>query len=213
MGRNRPFNRRRSVHSVGRKVVIVCEGEKTEYGYFEAFRKSMRLPTVSVAVVHSGYTDPYGIVKSAIGEREARKQEKSWDKGDTVWAVFDGDEHKENNLANWNNAVQLAGSKDINLAISNPSFELWYLLHFQDQLAKMDRREALVALTKHLPQYKKASKLWPEPLQPFTKSALTRAALLAKRIDQHGLEKHANPCCGVGALVEILLKLEQEFKK
>jgi hypothetical protein len=61
-------------------------------------------------------------------------------------------------------------------------------LHFQDQLAKMDRREALVALTKHLPQYKKASKLWPDPLQPLTKSALTRAALLAKRIDQDGLE-------------------------
>jgi RloB-like protein len=174
--RSRSFNRRRSVHSVGRKVVIVCEGEKTEYGYFEAIRKSMRLPTVSVAVVHAGCTDPRGIVSAAIEERKGRKQEKSWSNGDAVWAVFDGDEHKDNNPGNWNDALQLADGKDINLAISNPSFELWYLLHFQDQLAKMNRREVLVALTEHLPQYKKASILWPEPLQPLSMDAILRAS-------------------------------------
>jgi hypothetical protein len=173
----------------------------------------MRLPTVSVAVVHAGRTDPRGIVSAAIEERKGRKQEKSWSKGDAVWAVFDGDEHKDNNPGNWNDALQLADSNDINLAISNPSFELWYLLHFQDQLAKMNRQEVLVALTRHLPDYKKANRLWPTPLQPLTMAAIIRAARLAQRIDQDGLEKHANPCCGVGALVEFLLELEQAFKK
>lgn len=96
----------------------------------------MRLSTFQVRVVHPDATDPLSIVNAAINyvSLESRDQ---WTKDDTAWAVFDGDEHRDSNPHNWNDAVQRAKSHGINLAISNPCFELWYLLYYQDQFAKL----------------------------------------------------------------------------
>jgi hypothetical protein len=71
----------------------------------------MRLPTLQVLVVHPDATDPYSIVCKAVEYRKMRISEKAWSIEDSAWAVFDGDEHKDNNPANWNDAIQLACSK------------------------------------------------------------------------------------------------------
>src|SRR4051812_40644621 len=108
MSGGRYWRRPRRNRVVGRKVIIVCEGKKTEYGYFEEIRKSMRLPTLQVQVVHPDATDPLSIVRAAIHLRRARKSERAWDRQDRAWAVFDGDEHRDGNPANWNDAIQIA---------------------------------------------------------------------------------------------------------
>ncbi|WP_407457122.1 RloB family protein [Fibrobacter sp.] len=46
---------------------------------------------------------------------------------DRVWAVFDKDEFDD-----FDDAIKLAESKNINCAWSNKCFELWLLLHFKD---------------------------------------------------------------------------------
>jgi hypothetical protein len=171
MGKRNSFRRPRAIRTIGRKVIIVCEGKKTEYGYFEAMRKSMRLPTLQVVVVHPDATDPLGIVRYAIDFRRDRVIEKTWTKEDSVWAVFDGDEHRLENPTNWNDAVQLAGSKQVQLAISNPCFEFWYLLHYQDQSASLTRDEAQRLLRRHIYDYEKWKVLWPDPLEPRTDAA------------------------------------------
>lgn len=53
------------------------------------------------------------------------------------WCVFDIDEHPY--VAQ---AVELAASSGISVAISNPCIELWFLLHFQDQTAALHRHDA-----------------------------------------------------------------------
>lgn len=213
MVRRSAFRRARSIRVIGRKIIIACEGKKTEYGYFQDIRKSMRLPTLQIFVVHPDATDPRSIVRAAMEERGRRKAEKSWMAKDETWAVFDGDEHILNDPANWNDALQAARDNDIRLAISNPSFELWYLLHYQEQRANLTRQEALRLLRRHIENYEKASRLWPVPLQPLTPDAIRRANLLAKRAGADGLQPHANPCTSVCELVESLLALAEEVRR
>jgi hypothetical protein len=150
----RPFARRTPNRTPARSVIIVCEGKRTEYDYFEAIRKTLRLPTVTVQVVHSGATDPRSIVRKALELRKEREQEQRWSTEDTAWAVFDGDEHRLHDPANWNDAFQIAGKK-VRLAVSNPCFEFWYLLHYQDQQGYLDRDTARRILKTYLPTYEK----------------------------------------------------------
>ena len=56
---------------------------------------------------------------------------------DEYWCVFDVDVHPY-----LREATALAKSNGIKLAISNPCIELWFLLHFANQTAYIERREA-----------------------------------------------------------------------
>ena len=47
--------------------------------------------------------------------------------GDSVWCVFDVDNHSNTTLEK---AVRYAENVKVNTVISNPCFELWYLLHY-----------------------------------------------------------------------------------
>lgn len=213
MPRRRPFQRPRNPRAVGKQIIIVCEGKKTERGYFEEIRKSLRLPTLRIHVVHPDATDPRSIVRAAIDYRQERKSERSWTAGDRAWAVFDGDEHRLENPANWNDAIQIAASKDIKLAVSNPSFELWYLLHYREHVGPLTRQDALRLLREHIENYQKADRLWPVPLQPLTAEAISRAKRIAERATADGLPPHTNPCTGVCDLVESLLALAEEVRR
>jgi hypothetical protein len=209
-GGRRPFNRRRPRRAVGRSVIIVCEGSKTEPGYFNAIRQSMRLPTAQVYVVHPNATDPLSIVRAAIDYRRQRVRERAWSAGDSAWAVFDGDEHRNANPHNWNDAIQTADIQGINLAVSNPCFELWYLLHYQDQFAQLSREAAERRICDHLGEYEKAKVYWPDPLGPLTDEAIGRARRLADRLVADGARRHSNPSTDVFNLVESLLELQSE---
>ena len=56
---------------------------------------------------------------------------------DEIWCVFDTDQHP--NLAQ---AINEAGQSEIEVAVSNPCFELWLVLHSQEQTAFIDRHDA-----------------------------------------------------------------------
>jgi len=208
----RSFRRAPPSRDVGRKLVIVCEGKKTERGYFEEIRKSRRLPTLKVKVMHADATDPLSIVRAAIEYRQARKDERGWAKEDSAWAVFDGDEHRNANPDRWNDAIQIARSKDIRLAVSNPCFELWYLLHYRSHTADVTRQKAFRLLKSHISDYEKAKTLWPSPLEPLTNEAIRHAKQLASRAKTDELQLFTNPYTSVYELVESLLALDKETR-
>src|SRR4051794_19759232 len=118
----------------GRRMLIGCEG-KTEAIYFDCIRQHRRLSSGRIVVIDTASTDPLGIVNAVLARRDSYKTEKRWTDLDESWAVFDGDEHRDAVPQNWNDAVQTARSRKVNLAISNPAIELWFLLHFQEQNA------------------------------------------------------------------------------
>jgi len=202
----RDFRRRAPTRDVGQKVIIACEGT-TERRYFNDIRAARRLAALKVILVQRG-TDPRGVVRAAINEREEHRSERNWDAEiDTTWAVYDGDEHRANDPTNWHEALDLARGNSIRLAISNPSFEFWYLLHFHDQQAYLTREQALRLLKSHAPDYHKTTSMFPDPLQPLTRTAIERARALEARAIADSLPAHENPCTGVADLVELLLSL------
>jgi len=127
---------------------------------------------------------------------------------DSAWAVFDGDEHIENNSANWHQAIHKAESQKINLAITNPSIEFWYLIHFQDRFANIHRDKAKELLKLHIPNYSKSQCYYLNFLKPNTTQAITRSYILTNLSKHNKLSEHSNPCCtGISRLVQILLNL------
>ncbi len=205
----KPIKPKRTTKSVGRKILIAYEGMGAERGYFNAIRQFLRLQSTRVILAPHTGTDPYTIVRQAISSREEQIREQAWIKGDSAWAVFDGDEHMRNDLQRWKNALQTAAKEKINLAISNPCFEFWYLIHFQDYFANLSNKQAERSLKNHIPGYEKPQILYPKPLGPLTRDAIQRAKQLMKRCEANGWQEHTNPCCHkVAELVESLLSLQ-----
>ena len=191
------------------RVVIACEGEKTERGYFEDLNLSEKLTSVDVLLLEHRGTDPRSVVGQVAEFVKIERHLQGWRKDDTAWAVFDGDEHRQTpgQLVNWNSAIQQARDLKINLAISNPSFEFWYLLHYQDQTRFLHRDQAMATLRNHLGQYEKHHRIY-SSLQERTDHAIRRAKIIHDRAIRNDVDIYENPCCmGVAKLVEKLLSL------
>lgn len=202
------FARRSPHRQIRSKVVIACEGKKTEPLYFDAIRSHLRASAKDIVIVDHNGTDPLTIVQSAVDEVE---RQKPWLKGDTAWAVFDGDEHRQNaaQKQRWDQALSLAAARHIKVVISNPCFELWYLLHFQAQSANIHRDATLSALKTHIQGYEKGISVFAalHTLQPplGRSSATTRAVNLRAMHNRNGTQSWTNPGTEVDILVGRLL--------
>jgi hypothetical protein len=124
-GRRPPFRPPRP------RILVVCEGEVTEPEYLRAFQAACRNPRVDI-LIHPVRSIPSNLVH--VAERRKREADqravKEQDDNlifDEVWCVFDVDEHPR-----IPEALDLARRNGISVAMSNPCFELWLLLHVQD---------------------------------------------------------------------------------
>jgi hypothetical protein len=108
--------------------------------------------------------------------------------------VFDVDGHP-----NLPAAIEQANANGIKLAISNPCFELWALLHFRDQRGHIERQHVRAACRNHIPNL---TKLLPFGLL-FEKyeEAVARARALAKWQFEQG-NSGSNPSTSVFLLTE-----------
>jgi hypothetical protein len=208
----RKLNRRPPSREIAQKILIACEGSKTEPIYFESIRNELRLRTLNIIVLRQNKTDPRGIIERLIDERQQMKRNQEWSNKDVAWAVFDGDEHIEKGSASWKSAIDRAKSQNIQLAITNPCFELWYLIHFQDHFSQIKSDKVLNHLKKHVSDYDKSMCLYPEPLKPLTEKAIQRATNIAEQIQRNELDEYCNPCCsGLPNLVSCLLSLDNSY--
>lgn len=112
--------------------LIVCEGEKTEPNYFRSF------PIKVGKIVYDIEFEGGGISTLKVVEKAIEFRNKSKQKYDRVWAVFDKDSFKP---SSFNSAIFKAKSNGIECAWSNEAFELWYLLHFHNRVRAMSRDE------------------------------------------------------------------------
>jgi hypothetical protein len=209
-------DRHRAIARTARRALLAVEGRATEAPYFEAIRKHLHLPTHVLTILDNKGSSPISLVKGVIKIRDRHIEGGTFDPagGDTAWAVFDGDEHRLSDAKGWAEAFRLAEKEHVRLAVSNPSFELWFLLHFEDQFAPVDAHAALEKLRRHVPRYKKGTPLFPDPLLPLTQGAIDRARRLDARAraehigpTQSGGGATANPSTSVPALIEHLFAL------
>jgi hypothetical protein len=140
------------------------------------------------------------LVQRAVAQKKREELEERRERGkayDEVWCVFDVDEHSH--LAE---AVRLAENNGINVAVSHPCFELWFILHYQDQTAHIERHPAQ-ARSKELTKCKKilTTKAL-EDLADRYQDAVKLAKALDKKHKGDGSPPRSNPSSEAWKLVD-----------
>ncbi|AKB71446.1 RloB family protein [Methanosarcina mazei] len=143
-------------------IYIFCEGEKTERNYFSSFKSKIcrarfsRRKPPQIKVIPSKNCGAPSNVEFVIGY--AKSQSLSEKDGDCLICVIDCDSNQEKDI---NKAIKMAKGKEksqgvkVNICLSNPSFELWYLLHYECCYEKLDQKTLEQKLRKHIKDYKK----------------------------------------------------------
>ena len=121
------------------RILIVCEGEKTEPSYFENFKKINNESFVYEVDCQGGGINTIAVVNKAIELRDNASIPY-----DSVWAVFDKDDFP---ASSFNGAIFRAKANNINVAWSNEAFELWYLYHFNNRITAMSRSDYQKAIS------------------------------------------------------------------
>ncbi len=203
MGRRTQGNsltRRKYVRDPYDKVLIVCEGEKTEPNYFNGLKNHLRLKSANVAIVGEGAT-PAKIVERAK-ELEKREKERG-DPFDKVFCVFDKDRHTDYQKA----LDQLKARKNYAAITSVPAFEYWLILHFRYTTSPYQDTSALVRdLKKHLPDYEKNDASIFGKLQDKLETAKENAA---RSLEDRNRAKTDNPSTKVHILVQALHAIKE----
>lgn len=155
----RNLSRRSGSRPVRRTILIVCEGMQ-EFFYFQAVKRQFRLSATSIDVITIN-RDSEAIIKEAV-ERKINRA------ADEAWCVLDTEYPADN--PRFPQAVVLAARESVRLAVSNPSFEYWLLLHFvYTTRVFTDNDELFNVLKRTHPLYEKnedcCSELWPRQEQ------------------------------------------------
>lgn len=108
-----------------RLIVIASEGEKTEAHYFTIFR-STKLQ-VRVIPSEGGRSSPEHVLSNLV----EFSQQYELGEGDQLWLAIDRDQWTARTLSQVAKGLQ---SRGWGLALSNPCFELWLALHFDDPI-------------------------------------------------------------------------------
>ncbi|MCL2607248.1 MAG: RloB family protein [Methanomassiliicoccaceae archaeon] len=177
---------------------IFAEGKATERTYFENnyFGRSPRIdrkrPQINRG--HRRGQDPDSIkrwVEETMG--------KVSNKNDIVWILIDKDANSSEKLYE---LKRWCDAKGFRLALSNPQFEYWYVLHF-DYLHTNVNKETLQNL---LEKYLKCSRYekgecYSKELSPHTDKAIKHAERLREEIDKDKYCDH-NPFTNVDSLIK-----------
>jgi hypothetical protein len=184
--------------------LIVTEGTKTEPNYLNEIRIERRVPNAHIAVVPAEGRQPLKVVEHA--ERYLAESAEF----ERVFAVFDRDSHP---LDSYQNALKKAAALNGKLKNSEgqkvafraipsvPCFELWLLIHFQDEQAFHERGAVYKKLQKHLPKYCKGAKGIYAATASMVATATKRACNLRK---QYKAFSGTQPFTEMDILVEML---------
>ncbi|RJP52704.1 MAG: RloB domain-containing protein [Anaerolineaceae bacterium] len=194
------FQRRQGQKPPGKVVIIVCEGKETEPNYFEALRQKFRLSTLNVRLV-PGKGAPINVVDYGIEEK--RKIEEPTDE---IWCVLDTEAPDKN--SSLLPAIEKAKKANLNLAISNPSFEYWYFIHFEcSNRPFANGQEMKRKIKSYIPDYNESMNVFPV-LDSLTPEAIKNADKLRKR-SQESWDVFPNPSTGVDKLVQEIIEMGQ----
>lgn len=132
-------------------ILLGTEGKnETESNYFREFNRKQN--TYVIKDAKGNNTDPEGIVADTIN---SLKQEGiDYVEGDLAFCVFDADTNpaKQRQISR---AVQLANKHGIEVLLSAPCFEIWFLQHFDYSTAQLTSEAAIEKLSRYIPDYKK----------------------------------------------------------
>lgn len=201
------LERKKAKRSSFEKVLIVCEGAKTEPNYFKEMKDYYQLNTADVVVDGNCGSDPWSVYQHA--QELVKNAKADNDPYDKIYCVFDKDKH-----TTYQQVIAAIVNKKNFIAINSvPCFEYWLLLHFvytakpfsaSGNKSICDKTND--ELKKHLPDYQKGA------LGIFRKlvSKLDTAKINAQRsLRDSESNQTDNPSTSVHILVHYLQNLKK----
>lgn len=128
--------RQRRKRKLSPRLIVACEGEKTEFEYLTRLVQSFaHQGSAALKAIRGRGTDAVGVVKAAMRQRENdRRGQKFYPQdGDKTYALLDVEPHDPPKAGRLEEALRLAHGNDICVLLSNPSFEFWLLCHAAEQ--------------------------------------------------------------------------------
>lgn len=229
----RDFQRKVNDKTTVPDVIIACEDSVSSPTYFQKIIDKLienkRITQDSFIIVpHSGKTHPTGVLDDLKSYSD--ENNKKYIDFEHKWIVIDRDTERTNGgghtAEDFNNAIKNAKNKrkdlNIEVAYSNDSFELWYLLHFHYRQTGILRDEIIKKVIEELKKVEphKFAKLDKDNIKEENYTKMIFETLLDKQetairnaknlLNFHGnshIPEQDNPSTRVHILVEILNNL------
>jgi len=183
---------------VKRQLLVFVEGDRTEEEYVvywhRRYRTEVRITIADDHGVPKTLVDLAVQAKDEADREERRGRGTAWDE---IWCVFDTDAHP-----NLREAIDTAQAHGVHVAVSNPCIELWFVIHFEDQTAHIERRDAQSRAKELLRCGKSLSKDALDALAERYEDARARARSLDAKHAGDGSPRRSNPSSEVWKLID-----------
>ena len=222
MGRNnhsQRFPRERSIDTreIAIRFLIVSEDTKSSTDYFKALIKEVQAVCSGsevVGIAKDSVVEGCGMSTTRLLEEAKSIRSRRQIPFDRCWLVFDKDDFPD-----FNKAIREATDAGFDVAWSNESFELWYLLHFRYQNTAIPRDRCMTALETEIQKCKPSFK--------YDKGSSSMHSILAELGNQSQAIKNAerlennyqdtdysrhNPCTYVYKLIKEITDPEERKK-
>ncbi len=146
----RKFSRPLGERRYKKLFVLATEGAETEPRYFKMFQGDG-----SVVHVHPLKGKNRSAPPQVLRRMDAYLRKEGLRPEDEAWLVVDTDQWTEEQLRQLHQWSQ--SKANYGLAVSNPQFEFWLLLHFEDGNGVGTSRECVARLKRQLPEYQKGA--------------------------------------------------------
>jgi len=183
-----------------RTIVVFCEGRNTEPDYVAGVKKLPRVQenTALNIEIHPEQGTPLTLVEMAVARLEDPEV-------DECWCLFDVEWPKHH--PNLDSAIALASARGVKLAISNPCFEVWLILHHKDH-TRFENTSAVEKASRLLDK-RRGKTIDANLYMPLRQAASRRAAALDRRHARDGNSfPNNNPSSGMYRFLEAVERLE-----
>ena len=215
--KNKSFKRKRNRQPPKKLFLIACEGEKKEPNYIEDLvrsgKDSRKIAAGSkVLIVNHQHTDPCGVLTDL-------RSDPNYEYAEQRWIVIDRDaveniksENGGHTQENFDRALLDSSEAGVDVAFSNPCFELWLVLHFEYRDSASSRvdvqKKALELLKKNKLMKPKASlddlKAEEGLFSALGEKRLVKAVKNAEKLCEINGEKCQNPCTTFHKLINAI---------
>lgn len=173
--RDRDFVRKSPTRDPSKRILVLCEGQKSEPYYFNGFKKYNRLTSMEVLIDNE--RDPIRICEKAI-----LVSKRASDQYDVVYCVFDCDDQDRVRGAIELTQSRLGRRYNIKPIVSSPCFEYWIMCHFSYSSRPYENCEAILEnLNKECALYQKNC----EDIFILLKDKLPDAIHNAKKVEKY----------------------------
>ncbi|MCD6163204.1 MAG: RloB domain-containing protein [candidate division Zixibacteria bacterium] len=202
------IKRRKPKKHVRERILIACEGYKTEHQYFKIIKQQFRNSSLIIKVVSKrNKAAAIQVVDNAIKEQENVEKNRIKDPYDSIWCVIDVEApHPQETL---DQAYNKAQKHKIKIILSNPCFEYWYLLHFEKTSRLMQSCDETIRLLKnyHSSYYESDLSIIEKVLERKDTAIQNSIEVINEKQWGNDLRK-CNPSTHVYKLVEHLFKMQ-----